>query len=231
MNKHVFTYPERYAVWKYHGEKCYLCDEPIRLVDTTCDHVIPENLLDKPEEFSLILEQLGLDCCFNINDFNNWLPAHVKCNQKKGPLPFRPTPMIQVILDRLIRDSEKIRRIAQRFTDNSNKDLLLTQIMDGLASGKIKKEEIESLFPKGRPTEDEEAATLYDEVCLHVDPRRWKMVARSGYIATVTDGRLGGMTPVCQNPHISWQCPHCGHYGPWNGVKCMTCGMMSDPND
>lgn len=231
MKKHVFTYPERYAVWKHHGEKCYLCDEPIRLRDSTCDHVIPEHLSEKPEELSTIFAKLGLESSFEINDFNNWMPSHLKCNQKKGLAPFRPTPLIQTILDRLIRDSEKIRRIEQHFTKNSNKDRLLTQIMDGLATMKITQEEIESLFPKGRPTEDEDATTLYDEACLHIDPRSWRLVGRSGDIATVTDGKRGGRTPICQNPDISWQCAHCGHYGPWNGVRCMTCGMMSDPSD
>lgn len=230
MKKHVFTDSERFAVWKHNGKKCYLCDEPIRLVDATCDHVVPEHLLEKPKELSLILGQLGLDYRFEINDFNNWMPSHVKCNQKKGSTPFRPTPMIQTILDRLIRDSEKVRRSEQVFNAPS-KDRLLTQIMDGLARKKITQEEIESLFPKGRPTEDDDVATLYDEVRLHVDPARWKMVGRSGDIATVTNGNQGGITPVSQNPHISWQCPNCGHYGPWNGVMCMSCGMMSDPND
>lgn len=200
-------------------------------METTCDHVIPEHLSEKPTELSSILEELGLDSGFEVNDFNNWMPSHVKCNQKKGRLPFRPTPMIQTMLDRLIRDSEKVRRIEQRFTENNKKDQLLTRIIDGLETETITQEEVEELFPKGRPIEDEDITTLYDEVCLHVDPRRWKMVGRSGDIATVTDGRLGGMTPVSQNPDITWQCPHCGHYGPWNGVRCMTCGMMSDPYD
>ncbi len=231
MKKRVFTYSERYAVWKQHGERCYLCDEPIRLIDSTCDHVIPEHLLENPDQLDSVLNELGLKSDFKINDYNNLMPSHVKCNQRKGTAPFRTTPLIQTILDRLIRDSEKVRAIEQGFTKNSKKDKLLFQIMNGIATQTITQQQIEDLFPQGRPTTDEDITTLYDEACLHVDPRRWKMVGRSGDIATVTDGRLGGMTPVAQNPHISWQCPHCGSYGPWNGNRCMTCGMMSDPYD
>jgi len=230
MKKHAFTHIERYAVWVSHDQICYICRKPLLLEDATCDHVIPEHLLEKPEERSSILKLLGLNSDFKINDFNNWMPSCTKCNQKKGGAPFRDTLKIQLILDELIRDSEKVRHTAERFIKNSKKGLVLTQVMNGLENGTITWEDIEKLFPKGRPTEDEDVMTLYEQVCLHVDPQRWKLVGSSD-IATVTDGKFRGITPVSQCPHNSWQCPYCGHYGPWNGTRCMTCGMMSDPND
>ncbi|MCW7475563.1 hypothetical protein CH369_18195 [Leptospira levettii] len=231
MNKKEFSYPERFAVWKHHGEKCYLCEEPIRLIDSTCDHVLPEHLIEKPSELKKILKLLNLKPDFKINDYNNWMPSHLKCNQKKGKAPFRVTPLIQTIIDRLIRDTEVIRAIEHRFTKNSEKDKLLTQIMDGIASQTITQKDLENLFPGGRPTSDLDYTTIYDEVCLHLDPGRWKIVGRNGDIATVTDGLRGGITPVNQNPHMSWQCPTCWNYGPWNGARCMSCGMLSDPFD
>jgi len=230
MKKHAFTHIERYAVWVSHDQICYICRKPLLLEDATCDHVIPEHLLEKPEELSSILKKYGLESDFEINDFNNWMPSHLRCNQEKGSKPFRDSPRIQLILDELIHDSEKVRDIARRFIKNSKKDLILTQLMSGLDSGTITQGDIEKLFPKGRPTEDEDVMTLYEQVCLHVDPQRWKLVGSSD-IATVTDGKFRGITPVSQCPHNSWQCPYCGHYGPWNGTRCMTCGMMSDPND
>ena len=236
MKKHAFTLAQRYAIWHFHGTsdgttrttKCHLCHEPITFKDLTCDHVIPERLLEKPEELSLHLKKMGLPSDFKINDFNNWKPAHLKCNQEKGG-DFEPTQLTESILRRLMRDSEEIRRVEQDFIKKSKKEVLEARITDALENGTLTPRGIENLFPKGRPAEDEYIVALHD-ACLHVDPQRWKLVGSSD-IATVTDGKFRGITPVSQCPHISWLCPRCLHYGPWNGNKCMTCGMMSDPND
>ncbi len=232
MTKHKFTPAEKYALWKFHGAKCHLCDEPLRLGDATADHVIPEHLAAKPDELKAVLDAFGLPANFKLNDFGNWVPAHIKCNQKKSGTVFRTTPIIQMLIDRLQRDAAEVRRIEQRVTSNTIKDDLIGKVMVGLATDTITQSDLEALFPVYETVADEDTIALYDEVTLHVDPRRWKVSSRlSNETVTVTDGHLGGITPRVANPHASWICPSCGLAGPWNGVRCMTCGQMSDPND
>ena len=61
---------------------------------------------------------------------------------------------------------------------------------------------------------------------LQVDPNRWHLLSTRGDIGIVTDGRFTGATPL--NDHDRMRCPVCGAPGPWNGVRCLTCGNMSD---
>jgi len=57
--KRKFDYCERYAVWYCHGQRCWQCQEPLRLIDTTIDHVIPESLIDQDERRQAVLTEWG----------------------------------------------------------------------------------------------------------------------------------------------------------------------------
>lgn len=64
---------------------------------------------------------------------------------------------------------------------------------------------------------------------LKTSAHRWTVISVQGNIANVTDGRLSGYTvidPKSVDP--SFMCGNCGSYGPWNGTRCLTCGVMSD---
>src|SRR5690349_17600689 len=84
MQKHVFTEAERYAVWLHHGKRCWLCLEPLDLVAATVDHVVAESLTDDPTALQETIELYKLPATFNVNSFENWLPAHNHCNQSKS---------------------------------------------------------------------------------------------------------------------------------------------------
>jgi hypothetical protein len=40
----------------------------------------------------------------------------------------------------------------------------------------------------------------------------------------VTDGARVGYTGA----NNIMRCGHCGSHGPWNGARCLTCGMLDD---
>jgi hypothetical protein len=40
MSKHSFSASERYAVWLHHEKRCWLCEEPLRLLETTIEHYL-----------------------------------------------------------------------------------------------------------------------------------------------------------------------------------------------
>src|SRR4051812_14466396 len=112
MKKYVFSHAERYAVWLNHERRCWLCLEPLRLIETTVDHVIAENLLEDNDKRMQVILQYGLPSSFNINGFENWLPCHNHCNQKKGTMEFPFVPGNRVILDRLMRLAPQVQRTA-----------------------------------------------------------------------------------------------------------------------
>src|SRR5688572_29425581 len=100
MAKRDFNDEERYAVYTVHGEKCYMCGEPIDLLSMEVDHIIPEKCLDDPDGLAAILAGYGLPPDFDINSFANWLPSCKRCNNRKRDAVFNPTPMVQVELQR-----------------------------------------------------------------------------------------------------------------------------------
>ena len=233
MSKHDFTRAETYAVWKHHGAICYICEEPLRLQDATVDHFIPEHLGEKDDQFTEVRKAFNLADTFKINDFCNWLPCHAKCNQQKGSVPLKPTFKAMGTVEKLIRDADEVRRIEQRIRDDKKKDNILAKMMVAVEGNVITKEDILSALADPDLPEDEDVQVLKKEVHFRLDPERWHIVSldETRGLAMVTDGRLGGQTPINDDPHISWSCPHCGGYGPWNGIRCLTCGQMSDPWD
>jgi hypothetical protein len=231
MSKYVFKYAEKYAVWKTYGPQCYWCGEPLRIQDCTIDHVIPEFLLGKPDDLARVRDLFSLPDDFGINDVVNWLPCHDACNRSKSAKVFRPTPLIQAILDKLQREAPKVRRIRDTYLANKAKDDLLGRVMAALEGQAISKDELRAALADPAIETDADLRALRDDVFFHIDTVRWKAIELKGNIAIVSDGRYGGITPIVENPDSSWLCPHCMSYGPWNGIICLTCGHRSDPND
>jgi len=128
MPKYSFTYPQRYAVWHFHEERCWLCTEPLRLVEASIDHVLPESLLNNETRLQEVLTEYGLPATFNLNGFENWLPCHVRCNQKKADISLKFVPGTQLILDRLVRDAQKVERAAAKLTSDAVKDRIFASL-------------------------------------------------------------------------------------------------------
>jgi len=120
--KRKFSYAERYAVWYCNGQKCWWCKEPLRLVEVTIDHVLPESLLDDDISRETILTEYGLPKHFNINGYENWLPCHNHCNQSKSNRPPTFVPGNKAILDGLAARAARATSVANSVTANVAKD-------------------------------------------------------------------------------------------------------------
>lgn len=220
--KYQFSLAERFAILEAFGGQCYWCGEPLPIRDTTVDHVLPESLLDKPEEFNRIRTHYGLPSHFSLNDFCNWVPAHGKCNSKKKDAVFALSPALLAVLLDVERRSEKARSTAEKIKSDNKKGRILAKIEAAIEGGVLSKEEILDLFSGIEPPAKQTTISVSE---------RWSIVRDENGFAFVTDGRVFGITPSMPNPDSSWRCPSCGGFGPWNGVICLNCGQMSDPND
>ena len=100
MSEYSFSDSQRLAVWTVHDEKCWLCDVPIPLNTAEVDHIIPEQLLSDPDELNETIWLFDLPSDFGLDDYENWLPCCRRCNSKKANHVFRPTPLIQLWLEK-----------------------------------------------------------------------------------------------------------------------------------
>ncbi|MEI9946432.1 MAG: hypothetical protein WDN26_19705 [Chitinophagaceae bacterium] len=143
MNKKTFTPFERYAIWKCHEERCWLCIQPLSYRETTIDHFFPEELLEDNQRRTRILIEYGLnDETFNINGFENWLPAHTKCNQLKATKTPKFIPGYAIILENLISKAEKVKKTVLKLTENKNKDKVFLALLNALEIGVISFEDL-----------------------------------------------------------------------------------------
>ncbi len=71
------------AIWKAHKSKCVYCEELIPFNDLEIDHILPESLLDNPENLERIKLEYGLASDFDLNNYSNWLPSCSSCNNRK----------------------------------------------------------------------------------------------------------------------------------------------------
>lgn len=226
MAKYKFSQSERFAVWKTHGEKCFWCAEPLALQETTVDHVLPESLLNKSDELQRVTTLFGLDDTFSINGFSNWVPAHQHCNNQKRDAVFKASEVMLAILERVGRKGAKAQESKDRIENNKRIGEALTRVQVLFDEEKITKEDLIAIF-SNNDAEEEKLVEELEKFIKRVD-ERWQIVSVLNDMATVTDGRVGGVTPVGRDVHHSWQCPYCSSYGPWNGARCMSCGQMSD---
>jgi 5-methylcytosine-specific restriction endonuclease McrA len=113
MARYAFRLSERWAVFSTHGTpqgtKCWLCGKPVNFVEMEVDHILPESLLNDQSALDAALTAFGLPLEFELNSFENWLPAHRRCNAEKREHIFRPTPIIQVWIDRAREKAEAAR--------------------------------------------------------------------------------------------------------------------------
>lgn len=232
--KKTFTTGESAAVWLAYEGICTLCETPILdLRSNTVDHVLPENLQNKPSEFEAARKLYGLPDDFDLNDFGNWVAAHPKCNSRKGQTIFDGVQAMSMILARAKRKGEQARKIHKRLLREQDFASVVAKLDHQVKSGAptiaqmtVLRELLETAEKAAPP-----------EAQLLVDPKRWKVVVIKPWgLATVSDGKRVGETPIrTADEHMKerWLCVNCKGYGPLRididtcVFTCLECGHES----
>ncbi|TPK36362.1 HNH endonuclease signature motif containing protein [Mesorhizobium sp. B2-5-3] len=242
MSDYSFSAAERWAVYKIHGEQCYLCRKPIDLRSMQVDHIIPEYLLNDSDHLSKCLDSYGLPSNFNLNSYENWMPACASCNNKKSSDVFEPTPIFQIILQNATAKADQARKAATEAVSSAALTRALNAVERSAADETLDIELLKPLilaYAKARP---KAMKALITEVDSHIIEFKlefaappefritpfYKVLYTSGAIRIVQTPWGTGYVPTEENPHSSFYCGHCGSKGPWNGARCLSCGMLDD---
>lgn len=137
MPKYRFSPAQRYAIWLHHEQRCWFCEEPLRLADVTVDHVIPESMQDAPEQLSSLLVDYDLPVSFQINGYENWLPTHSRCNSEKSSRVFKMVPAYRPLFDHLIRTAAAVGRTAAAVKRNVTKDKIFAKLATAIDEGDL----------------------------------------------------------------------------------------------
>lgn len=225
MSVYKFSNEERYAVFTVHHERCWLCETPISLAEVQVDHIIPESLVGTPEGTNA-LKLLGLPSGFDLNSFENWVPAHARCNRIKADTIFHPTPLIQARLQIAEKRAPKARELVAKYASDRRIDRAIHELLIAGERG---------LLGEAQKKLIATVAVIHDE---NRDPEeRGKPLMIAPWLTLVGEdgnwlhlrgpGGMVGSRPKGDKLHSSWDCPRCGPTA-WNGVRCVTCGMMDD---
>jgi hypothetical protein len=136
MSRYQFSNEQRYAIFLVHGMKCYLCEVPLDLISMEVDHVVPEHLLATPSLFEAAKSALGLPASFDLNSFENWMPACGSCNRKKAARPFQPSLLIQVEMQRLAEKAGKARRLCDEVVSSRRVSIALSALERAQKNGR-----------------------------------------------------------------------------------------------
>lgn len=226
MAKYTFTAAQRFAIFKPHSEKCYLCNTPLNLKTTEIDHVIPENLLAKPSKLKNLIETFGLPHDFEINSYNNWMPACRSCNGKKLTHIFEPTPLIQFVLENAAKKSKKVEAFLEEAVGDRRISGALNVLSRASEMGELSDEDRRQLVPlvsniiADRSEEEKDEPVRLTPLYEVLHETNWIRIIR---------GRYGvGARPVGDYVHSSFDCQNCGPNGAWSGARCVVCGQMDD---
>lgn len=228
-SKYKFNPGEKFGVWKTLDGKCFWCGVPTPYDQITIDHIIPEYLNNDPYKLKEIKVNYKLNENFEINNFYNWVPAHSMCNSKKGFTLYENSPVFLAILDKVSKGAKKAKETSLKILKSHKIGALLAKLESVIESGDITKAELaelKELFKVEKYTPLEPKNDI-----KWILNSSWSITREEGNIAFATNGKQTGLIPGKGNYDYSWVCPTCGNCGPWNGVICLSCGSMSDPND
>ena len=147
MADQKFSAVLREAIWIAHSKKCAYTHELVDLASMHVDHIIPETLATKPEEFAAFRAALGLPADFDLFGFENLLPA----NLQKGDLTLNAAGahfFLNIAASKKAVIEGNIDKINRRL--QSGRAFIMIQQM--LESGTIKPADVASLL--ARPAEE-----------------------------------------------------------------------------
>lgn len=205
MSKFDFKYNQRYAVYRAFKGICQWCKEPVDLRTLHVDHVLPEELLNDPQKDKAILATYGLPDTFNINDFENWIPAHSYCNLHKSDKVYEGLGIIKTILDSCANKKEFEQRIELKLNKEPKKAELLTSVQAAIELNIVNLNELRNFLLKTDiiDSNDEDLDKIRKSLEQELEYQTDKMV--QGIMDMVKDQATDVINSIVFNLGNDWQ--------------------------
>lgn len=226
--KYKFNKTQRYAIYMAYGGHCYWCNYLLEVRAATVDHVIPESL--PPTKLEEVRTEYALGSSFALNDFENWVLSCQPCNGTKSETLLTLSPALILILEKVRRRAVDARKVYQKAKETLSASRIIGSLEAALENKTISPDVIKKLISETTPSHLLSALTERAEPPVFLFGE-WRITKTDGDIAYVTDGHWGGYTYIGKGSDTGFRCPHCGSLGPWNGIRCLNCGQVSDPSD
>ncbi len=135
----------RSALWTSYNNICFYCNRPLDWVDLHIDHIIPESLNKSGTRIKEIIEDYLLDDSFDLNSLSNLVPAHGKCNLRKGDELF-PKQTTLFYLGLTNKTLSKIKVEIEKLKKRKNKGQIISKVQSALATNLIDIKELKKIL-------------------------------------------------------------------------------------
>lgn len=190
------------------------------------DHVIPETLLNTPDRLKAVIKALGRPHDFDVNSYDNWMPACSSCNGRKLATVFEASPLIQLILQRAAERADKAKTLEVKTVSKREITKALSVLERAHEIGELDDELKTALQSLVTFQEDQRTPEMAGQT-IRLTPLFEVLSEKDGW--RIVRGPYGvGGRPVGPRVHNSFDCPNCGTVSAWNGVRCVICGEMND---
>ena len=189
------------------------------------DHVIPENLAKYPEVFQSVITSYGLTEEFDLNSFENWLPACAPCNNEKRGTVFEALPIFAVQLKKASDKADKARALEVETRSDQQVSRAITVIETAHQQGALDKLLLSRLRPLIEYHQEHREPELAASPIM-LTPLL-EVLSQNGELLMVKVPFGIGVGRANPPSHSNFRCPSCGHSA-WNGVRCVACGTQDD---
>lgn len=190
------------------------------------DHVIPESLQNKPDRLREVLVTLGRTSSFDLNSYQNWLPACRPCNGRKRETVFDPSLLVQLHLQRAAERAEKARVLESRTISRREIANALNLLQRASEVGELDEDLKRALVPLAAFQEEQRSLEMVGQA-IRFSPVLEILSQKDGWQMVRGPYGVGG-GPVGPHVHSSFICTNCGALSAWNGARCVACGDMND---
>lgn len=195
------------------------------MVSFQVDHILPESLGSEPEAFASARISYGLPESFDLNSFDNWLPACPPCNNRKRDAVFKALPIFAVELKKASDKAEQARVVEAEVRSDQQLARAVTIIEVAHQQGALNGVHFDRLRP----------LIAFHEA--HREPERAgaplligpgvEVLSQNGDLLVVK-GPYGIGGGVANPPaHGNFRCGSCG-FSAWSGARCVVCGTLDD---
>jgi len=189
------------------------------------DHVIPESLVSQPENLAHVVESYGLPETFDVNSFENWLPACAPCNNRKRDAVFKALPIIAIELNKASEKAYQARDLEGQVRSNRQVSRAVTIIEEAQQRGTLNKIHFDRLLPLVEYHEERREPEKVHTPLL-IGPGL-EILSKDGDLLTIKGPYGIGVGRANPPDYGGFRCPSCGHSA-WNGARCVICGTQDD---
>lgn len=176
MSTQKFSSAEREALWLAHRKKCAYTRHLLDVSSFHIDHVVPESLADKPEEFQHFKEELGLPEDFDVRGYENLLPCRPGANMQKNAIVFEKAS-IHYFLGIAASKKADVEEHLDRIESRSRRGRAVVLLQQCLERGDLSADEVSDILVSHSENPDEIFTLL--EGMTFADSAEIRKVAKS----------------------------------------------------